>query len=27
MRGRAEFGYGDEQAAATPLKMESRHAS
>jgi cytoskeletal protein CcmA (bactofilin family) len=28
MRGRAEFGFGDEPAAATtPLKMESRHAS
>ena len=27
MRGRAEFGFGDEQASATPLKMESRHAS
>ena len=28
MRGRAEFGWGDEQEkAATPLKMESRHAS
>jgi cytoskeletal protein CcmA (bactofilin family) len=28
MRGRAEFGWGDEQEkSATPLKMESRHAS
>jgi cytoskeletal protein CcmA (bactofilin family) len=27
MRGRAEFGWGDEQAPALPLKMESRHAS
>ena len=29
MRGRAEFGWSEEQekAAATPLKMESRHAS
>jgi cytoskeletal protein CcmA (bactofilin family) len=27
MRGRAEFGFGDEQASSTPLKMESRHAS
>ena len=27
MRGRAEFGFGDEQASTTPLKMESRHAS
>jgi cytoskeletal protein CcmA (bactofilin family) len=28
MRGRAEFGWGDEQEkGATPLKMESRHAS
>ena len=27
MRGRAEFGWGDEQATATPLKMETRHAS
>ncbi len=28
MRGRAEFGFGDEQATSTtPLKMESRHAS
>ena len=27
MRGRAEFGYGDEKESATPLKMESRHAS
>jgi len=29
MRGRAEFGWGDEQekSSSTPLKMESRHAS
>ena len=28
MRGRAEFGWADEpEKAATPLKMESRHAS
>jgi cytoskeletal protein CcmA (bactofilin family) len=27
MRGRAEFGFGDEQSSTGTLKMESRHAS
>lgn len=27
MRGRAEFGFGDEQASTPSLKVESRHAS
>lgn len=27
MRGRAEFGFGDEHTSATPLTLESRHAS
>jgi cytoskeletal protein CcmA (bactofilin family) len=27
MRGRAEFGFGDEQEKSSTLKMESRHAS
>jgi cytoskeletal protein CcmA (bactofilin family) len=27
MRGRAEFGWGDENEKSTPLTLESRHAS
>jgi cytoskeletal protein CcmA (bactofilin family) len=27
MRGRAEFGHGDEQSSTPSLKVESRHAS
>lgn len=27
MRGRAEFGFGDEHVSSTPLTLESRHAS